>query len=229
MDLGLRRIIFPLLLGITGVAVLIYLGVWQMQRLQWKEGVLAEIDARISAAPQALGAAVSVAEDNYKPVIISGAPTGEEIHVLVSGTAAGTGYRVISKFVTTGGRPILVDQGLLALEDKNVGAQTAATQIVGNLIWPDDLNSSTPDPDLGANIWFARDVIAMAEALGTQPLMVVARTSTSPDSRLTPLPVNTANIKNDHLEYAITWFLLAAVWAAMTWFLIARTLRQKDA
>ena len=47
--------------------------------------------------------------------------------------------------------------------------------------------------------------------------------------RLTPLPVQTATIKNDHLEYAITWFSLAFVWAMMTMFLIFRTTRQKDA
>ena len=229
MDPDLRKIFFPLLLGLTGVAVLIYLGTWQLQRLQWKEDVLAQIDARLNAAPIALAGNVSVGEDNYKPVITSGKPTGEEVHVLVSGTAAGTGYRVISAFETVSGRRILVDLGLLALEDKNVGPQTGATQIVGNLIWPDDWNSSTPDPDLGKNICFARDVVPMAQALDTLPLMIVARTSTTPDTRLTPLPVNTINIKNDHLEYAITWYLLAAVWAAMTGFLIVRTLRKKDA
>ena len=225
----MRKIIFPLLLGISGVAVLIYLGAWQLQRLQWKEDILTDIDARLSAAPQSLSASVSVANDNYKPVIVSGTPTGEELHVLVSGTAAGTGYRVISAFDTVTGRRVLVDLGLLALEDKQKPPSQKATQIVGNLIWPDDLNASTPEPDLPKNIWFARDVIAMSKALDTQPLMVVARTSTTADPRLTALPVDTVNIKNDHREYAITWFLLAAVWAAMTWFLIHRTLRQKDA
>lgn len=225
----MRKIIFPLLLGITGVAVLVYLGVWQLQRLAWKEGILANIDARIAAAPVSLPNAVSVAQNNYDPVIVSGTPSGEELHVLVSGTAAGTGYRVISGFRTVDGRNILVDQGLLALEDKALPPQQKTTQIVGNLIWPDDWNSSTPDPDLAKNIWFARDVIEMAAALNTQPLMIVARTATQPDPRVTPLPVNTANIKNDHREYAITWFLLAAVWAVMTGFLIQRTLRNKDA
>jgi len=224
-----RKIIFPLLLGISGVVVLVYLGMWQVQRLAWKEGILAEIDARIAAPPVPLPASVSAARNNYDPVIVSGTPTGDELHVLVSGTAAGTGYRVISAFDLVDGRRILLDQGLLALEDKDVPPRVKAGQVTGNLIWPDDWNSSTPDPDLAKNIWFARDVIAMAQALDTMPLMVVSRSATSPDPRLTPLPVNTANIKNDHREYAITWFLLAAVWAMMTGFLIFRTLRNKDA
>ncbi len=47
------------------------------------------------------------------------------------------------------------------------------------------------------------------------------------DERLTPLAVDTRNIKNDHLEYAITWFLLAVVWFSMTGFYVVRSMRPK--
>ena len=100
--------------------------------------------------------------------------------------------------------------------------------ITGSLLWPDDQNSNTPAPDLEANIWFARNIETMSDALGTRPLMVVASRTTPPDPRLTALPVNTASIKNDHFEYAVTWFLLAIVWAVMSFYLILRVLRQKD-
>jgi surfeit locus 1 family protein len=63
----------------------------------------------------------------------------------------------------------------------------------------------------------------MAEALGTEPLMVALRTTTAPDPRVTIVPVNTAGIKNDHREYAITWFLLAFVWAVMTGYFLYRS------
>ncbi len=225
----LRQILFPFVLGIAGCAVLLYLGVWQLQRLEWKEDILSDLEARLAADPLPLPASPTSTADNYTSVQASGTPTGEELHVLVSGTAAGTGYRVISAFDTNDGRRILLDQGLLPLEQKDAPPATDRTDITGNLIWPDDRNSSTPDPDLDKNIWFARDVDAMATALATEPLMVVASTSSSPDPRTTLLPVDTSNIKNDHLEYAITWFLLALVWAVMSLFLIYRTTRQKDA
>lgn len=224
----LRKILFPLILGIAGCGVLIGLGMWQIERLAWKEDVLAGINARLAADPAPLSLDVNEAEHEYTRVTLSGVPTGEELHVLVSGTQAGTGYRVISKVVTDFG-PVLVDQGLLPLDAKDAPPPVAAMDMTGTLLWPDDQNSSTPDPDLGANIWFARNVASMAAALDTAPLMVVTTTTTPADPRLTPLPVSTVDIKNDHFEYAVTWFLLAFVWAIMTLFLILRTTRPKDA
>jgi len=224
----LRKIIFPLLLGLAGCGVLIWLGLWQVDRLAWKQEIIANINARIAADPQPFRTDVTEESDEYSSVTLSGAPTGEELHVLVSGTSAGTGYRVISRFETDDGLAILLDQGLLRLEDKDAAPMVAPMQVTGTLLWPDDQNSSTPDPDLDRNIWFARNVDTMAAALDTLPLMVVVSQATPADPRITALPVATADIANDHLSYAITWFLLAIVWAFMTLFLIRRTLRTKD-
>ncbi len=224
----LRKIIFPLILGITGCAILIGLGVWQLQRLEWKEGILDSIETRLAAEPAPLKVDVNELDDEYSRVMLGGTPTGRELHVLTSGTEAGTGYRVISEFAVTDGLTILLDQGLLPLDKKAEAPLIAPMKVVGTLLWPDDQNDSTPEPDLAENIWFARNVPAMSDQFGTHPLMVVVSEATPSDPRLTPLPINTANIPNDHLEYAITWFLLALVWAAMTCFLLLRVIRSKD-
>lgn len=224
----LRKILFPLILGVTGCAVLIGLGLWQVDRLAWKQEIIAEIDNRLAAAPVPLTRFVNEQSDEYSRVSVIGTPTGEELHVLVSGTEAGTGYRVISRFDTDLG-PILVDQGLLALDNKDAAPLRVQMRLVGTLLWPDDQNDSTPAPDLAANIWFARNVETMSAALDTQPLMIVASQTSPADPRLTPLPISTAGIKNDHFEYAVTWFLLAIVWAIMSLYLIFRITRQKDA
>ncbi|MDB4112067.1 SURF1 family protein [Yoonia sp.] len=224
----LRKILFPLVLGLAGCGVLISLGLWQVDRLAWKEDVLAGINSRLAAAPAELTPNVSEALDEYTRVTLVGTPTGEELHVLVSGTEAGTGYRVISKVETAFGA-ILVDQGLLAIDNKAAMPLIAEMQIDGTLIWPDDQNAQTPDADLAANIWFARNVDTMSAALDTLPLMVVTTSTTPADPRLVALPVNTTTVKNDHFEYAVTWFLLALVWAIMSIYLILRTTRPKDA
>ncbi len=222
----MRNIIFPLLLGIAGCAVLISLGTWQVQRLAWKEGILAEINARLAMEPAPLSFDMTEEDDEYRRVALQGTPTGEELHVLTSGTAAGTGYRVISKVTLNTGEYILLDQGLLPLDAKDAPPQTDPIQVTGTILWPDDKHGSTPEPDLPKNIWFARNVPDMAAHLDTQPFMVIASEVTPPDPRLIPLPVRTANIKNDHLEYAITWFLLAAVWAIMSLYLMIRTRKE---
>lgn len=227
-DLHLRRILFPLFLGLSGLIVLCWLGFWQLDRLAWKQDILADINARLTAAPVALPATPDAARDAYLPVTLDGTVVGPELHVLVSGTAAGTGYLVIRAFETTDDRRILVDAGLLSLEDKATVPTAQTGTLTGNLIWPDDVNGATPEPDVEKNIWFGRDVVSMSDALQTEPLMVVARDLTSADPRLTVLPVDTIGIKNDHLSYAVTWFGLAFVWALMTLFLISRTLRTKD-
>ena len=223
-----KRLIFPLFLGIAGCAILLGLGKWQIDRLAWKEEILAGINARLSAAPVPLELDVTEEAHEYSAVTLRGTSTGDEIHVLDSGTAAGTGYRVIAPIAREDGTTVLVDLGLLPLDQKDAPPAIRDMQITGNLLWPDDKTKSTPEPDLGKNIWFARDLPNMARALQTEPILVVASQTEPADPRLTPLPVNTANIKNDHLEYAITWFLLAAVWAIMSLYLIYRTTRAKD-
>lgn len=224
----MRRILFPLILGLSGVIILLWLGLWQMDRLAWKQNVLADINTRLTAAPAPLPATPTEAADEYMAITLTGQTVGPELHVLTSGTAAGTGYRVIRAFETTQGRRILVDAGLLPLEDKTAPPAAQTGRLTGTLIWPDDVNSATPAPDLAKNIWFGRDVVTMSDALNTEPLMVVARSLTPADPRTTLLPVDTAGIKNDHLSYALTWFGLAIVWAIMSLFLISRTLRTKD-
>ncbi|EEX08153.1 surf1 family protein [Ruegeria lacuscaerulensis ITI-1157] len=215
----MRRILFLLIFGLAGLAVLVSLGTWQVQRLAWKEGILADIEARIAADPVPLPEAVDPEADRYLPVEVSGEMLPGEIHVLVSVKQVGPGYRIIAPF-RTGDRTILVDRGFVPTTVKQAERQIGPMQVVGNLHWPDEIDGYTPDPDPAGNIWFARDVPALADALGAEPILLVARSQTDP--AITPLPVDTAGIPNDHLQYAVTWFGLALVWAAMTGYFLWR-------
>lgn len=224
----LRRMILPLVFGIGGTVVLAGLGVWQLERLAWKEGVLSEIETRISADPVPLPAAPDPVRDRYLPVAVSGVFDGEELRVLASSRDTGAAYRMISAFDTQDGRRVMVDRGLLPVETgENPLAGQGAT-VTGNLHWPDEVDSYTPAPDLDGNIWFARDVPAMATALGAEPVLIVARTIDGPDLAARPLPVDTGHIPNNHLGYAVQWFGLAAVWVGMTLFLLWRIRRRTD-
>ncbi|MEL6959220.1 MAG: SURF1 family protein [Pseudomonadota bacterium] len=220
----MRRLLFPIIIGLGGIAILLSLAVWQLNRLDWKEGVLADIEAKLAEPAIPLPADPDPETDNYRTVIFEGRPMGSEIRFLNSGTAAGTGHQIITRFETTDGRFILVDLGLQPLNDE--AAQSAprlmdTVTIEGNLLWPDDGNY---EPANG-NEFFGRRVQTMAVFLGTEPIYVVLSRASEYDPRTTPLPVDTRNIKNDHLEYAITWILLAVVWGAMTLFYVVRGMR----
>ena len=218
-----RAFIFPIILGVVGAAILCALGVWQLQRLEWKEGILQEMEARLAADIVEIPANPTYETDNYRKVEVSGNLSGDELHVLTSRQPTGPGFRVIRKLETLDGRDILVDLGYVPETEKKARRQDGAIIVLGNLIWPDEKDWFTPLPNPDKNIWFAREVERMADALGTLPIMVAAR-ETVPETEMIPMPV-TLNIKNDHLEYAITWFGLMAVWILMTLYLLLRIKR----
>lgn len=216
------RVLVPLIFGVLGAAVLIWLGVWQLQRLAWKEGVLAQIETRVTADPVAVPLTVTEA-DRWLPVAADGQIGADALRVLVSRKTFGAGYRVISAFETADGRRILLDRGFVALE--TAIPPGGAGRITGNVHLPDDRTSSTPANDEAKNIWFARDITRMAEVLDTEPVLIVARAVDPAEPGITPLPVDTATIPNDHFGYAMQWFGLAVVWTAMTGYLLWRNRR----
>jgi surfeit locus 1 family protein len=219
-----RRMIAPLVFGIAGVAILVALGVWQLQRLEWKTGLLARIEARLAADPVEVPAAPSAGWDQYLQVRASGTIEPGELHVYTSAPGRGVGYRVIVPLALADGRRILLDRGFVPIGEKDAARRRGAIRVEGTLAWPQETDSFTSPPDRAKNIWFARDVPLMAAALGTEPVMLVAAASDDPEAPL-PLPV-TANLRNDHLGYAITWFALAIVWSVMTGYLLYRIKRR---
>lgn len=225
----MRRLFWPLFFGILGTVVLVSLGTWQLQRLTWKEGVIAEINARIASDPVALPDPIDVERDKYLPVAASGTITEDEIHQLASTRDAGAVYRLVSAFETDGGRRIMIDRGWIKTEDKDAARPAHDVDVVGNLHWPDERDSFTPANDVEGNIWFARDVDQMAEVLNTEPVLLIVREDSDKGTIATPLPVDTAALPNNHLEYVLTWYGLAIVWVAMTLYYLRRMRKTKKA
>ena len=213
-----RRI--PLLIfGLVGTAILMSLGFWQLQRMTWKAGVLAEIDARLAEPPVALPISPDPVADKYLQVKVTGRVGEGELHVLTFGDG-GPGFRVIAPMVLEDGRRILADRGYLPETEKDIARAGGDVTAVGSLVWPQETDKYVPDPNLEKNIWFARDVILMAEALETDQVMLAISRSTNNDG-ITPQRVS-VNISNRHLEYVMTWFSLAAIWIGMTGYALWR-------
>ena len=209
--------------GVIGVAILLWLGSWQLARLEWKEGLIAELEARLGADPVPLPQDPTEAQDEYLHVAVAGEIGEEELHVLTSQRGAGPGFRVISAMALDDGRRILLDRGFAPEVDKDAPRGGGPAEVTGALLWPDETDDFTPDPDQARAIWFSREGGAMSAALGTDTLMVVADAAAGDGLRAAP---GSVNLPNDHLQYAVTWFSLAAIWAGMSIVLLVRVLRR---
>lgn len=218
----MRRVIFLLIISGAGLAILIGLGTWQLQRKAWKEDLLQRIEANIAAAPAALPQVPAKERDRYRAVTVEGEIEGNALHVFWVTKDAETGYRIIAPFVTTDGRRVLLDRGFIPAAEKATSLTIGQATVTGNLLWPDEGDWTTPAPEVDTNILYARDVAYMAERLNTEPVLIVAR-SARPEAAVTPQAVTTAGIPNNHLQYAITWFSLAFIWAAMTIYFLRRS------
>ncbi len=223
-------------IGALGTAVLIGLCVWQVQRLAWKEGLIATLEARLAAPPAPLPAAFDPETQEFSRVAVTGrfdgAPGAEgfvDAPLLTTRRPFGAGYRVIQPFETTDGRRVMIDRGFVPLEEKNeAGGATRPTpapegvlEITGALRWPDE-GDDGPDHGATDNVWVNRDLAEMAPLFGAEPVLIVAETSTAIGKWPAPQPIEAVNVRNNHMEYAITWAALALVWAVMTGYLAFR-------
>lgn len=222
------RFIVPLVVGLVGVAILASLGTWQLRRLAWKDAILADIETRIAADPVSIPDVPDPERDRFLSVATRGEITDQEVHVLVSTKDVGAAFRIIALFQTEDGRRLLLDRGIVPDEAKDAPRPPVTATIRGNLHWPDETDAFTPDADRDSNLWYARDVDALSAELAAEPFLVVMRSTSEAAPPVTPLPVSTSGIPNDHLQYAITWFGLALVWTAMTLYWIARRARGED-
>ena len=216
----MRRYVFPVLMGVVGVAVLMSLGFWQLRRMEEKQVYLDQIEARIGNAPIALPAVPEEGPHKFQAVFADGRFTGEFLEVLAGQKRESPGVLVIEAFALPDGRRIMVHRGFVEEEARRDPRSVTDARVEGNLHWPQDSNAYTPPPDEKTGLWFARDVPAMAARLKTEPTLIIARQPTG--DGIAPMPVTTSGIPNDHWGYAIQWFLLAASWAGMTVFLLWR-------
>ena len=223
----------PAIVAAIAFAALVGLGVWQMQRLTWKEGVIARIDARIhqppaSPPPMAEWTALAPDDYDYRHIRATGHYLPGEALIFRSSAplrddhAAGPGYQVLAPFALASGGVLLVNRGFAPLAWKDQPALRTAPpageiEIAGLMRPPEDRNLFTPADEPAKGLWYTRDPAGMAAALGlgnaapfTLDAEPVAGASGWPHAGATEL-----NIPNNHLSYALTWFGLAATLAGV--------------
>jgi surfeit locus 1 family protein len=218
-----RGLILLTVLSTAALAVLIGLGLWQLQRLQWKEGLIAQIEARVKAEPVSLKEAVaqaSAGEDvSYLRVRVEGRFDNAKERYLFAVSDGTPGWHVITPLETPDGEVVLVDRGFVpdALKDpaaRSQGELNDAVTVTALARPPETQGLFVPDNEIEQNRWFWRDLKAMTgsmcgdDAKDVVPIFLEAERSDVPggwprggETRL--------DLPNNHLQYAITWFLLA--------------------
>ena len=214
---------FPYFFGILGVLILAGLGIWQVQRLAWKNNLIREISESLGTPPISLVPNEINIGSQYLSVSANGKFLEKELHVLHSLKPYGPGFKVIKPFKLSSNEIILVDLGFV--EEKNKAKERIFTYetIKGNIFFPNETDFFTPDPNLDRNIWFARNLDSMANYLGTMPILLVLSNSVDRGVITTPLR---ANLVNNHLQYAVTWFSMALTWVFMSFYLIIRVTKR---
>lgn len=229
------------------IAVFIGLGVWQLQRRVEKHTLIAALTERLAAEPVPLPPAsvwssLAAQRDEFRRVHFRASfGAGHDAMVYSSGSAirddiSGPGTWAFIPARLESGETVVVNAGFVqntmqdrAQQDRAVEhlATGAATDLVGYIRFPESAGLLTPAADVEKRLWFARDHLAMARALGWNhdgttiaPFYVDLEQPVPPGGIPKPGPLD-VHLKDDHLQYAITWFALAgaimvafAVWFA---------------
>ncbi len=229
---------FPWLLSLGALillAILVSLGVWQSQRLVWKEGLIRAADSAAEAEVLPLAKALQLDNPEFRQVLLTCPGLAKAPFVELQSILDGqSGTRLVSACHEVSGRIILVDRGFIPAEVSERPAvdpdDTMPSVIHGVLRQVPAPSPLTPPPSNGR--FYARDTEAMAMALKVEgrveSLSVYALSAVSPDFPALVPGAPPVAFSNNHLGYALTWFGLAIALIVFYGVLLRRRLNAKD-
>ncbi|OAP39877.1 hypothetical protein AU381_10025 [Sinorhizobium glycinis] len=214
-------------IGLLLVAGLLALGTWQIKRLSWKLDLIARVEERVGAAPvpppsRIDWANVGAARDEYRRVQARGRFLHDRETLIHAATELGAGYWVMTPLALDDGTTVLVNRGFVPTErrapaTRSQGRISSETEVTGLMRMDEPKGSLLRSNKPQEERWYSRDVGAIAAARGLSnvaPFFIDADATPNPGG----LPVGGLTrvvFSNNHLVYAITWYCLAAMTAAM--------------
>lgn len=216
-------------------AVLVGLGTWQLHRLQWKEGVIAYREAQLAAEPVAIG---EHARDGADIAFRRARATGRFLHarefLIVNRVRKGrAGFDVVTPLRLGDGGYILVNRGWVPLDradpaTRRKGRIAGEATVTGVLRRPGKSSRWVPDNDPAKGVWYyvePGEMGAAAALAGMREVFLVADATSNPGGFPAGRGIG-VDIPNRHLEYALTWYGLALVLAAI--YLLFHWRREED-
>lgn len=201
------------------------LGAWQVQRLHWKRELIARVDARIHAAPVPAPAKpdwpnISTSRDEYRRVAVAGRYLRNRDTRVQAVTERGPGWWLLTPLRGDGGEMVLVNRGFVPNDWSGATLPPAGpVRIVGLLRVSEPHGGFLRHNDPARNRWYSRDVAAIAQARGlgeTAPFFIDAGRDAS-GAEWPAGGMTVVHFRNQHLQYALTWFALAALVACAGW------------
>lgn len=222
--MSFRPRFWPTLIAVPAVLAMLALGTWQVQRLHWKEALIAERQARSAAPAVALpGPGEDPAGLEFRRTAATGRFLHDrEMYLAARSLNGNPGYHLVTPFALTDGRVILVDRGWVPVDRKEPASRRAGQlegelRMEGLIRLPGRQSWVVPDNEPERNVWFWIDLPAMAAHAGVEAetrYFVEAGPAEVPGGF--PIGGQTRiNLRNDHLQYAITWYALAAALLAI--------------
>jgi surfeit locus 1 family protein len=232
-----RSIVLPTIAAGVGIAVLLGLGSWQVERLHWKTALIAERRAAVVAPPVALRDDVGpIAPLAFHRVSVEGIfDHGHELYVLATAQDGAAGFHVVTPLRRPGGSIVLIDRGFVPSSRRD-GTTRAAGELQGHVTVTGVLRPAAgksswfvPDNRPRTNEWFYVDLPAMAAAIGAgtvAPYYIEADATPNPGGY--PIGGQTViDLPNNHLQYALTWYALAGG-LAVIYILFVRQRRAEE-
>ncbi|WP_188915628.1 SURF1 family protein [Salinarimonas ramus] len=226
-----RALIMAGIATLVSLAILVGLGTWQLQRLAWKEGLIAQIEARAygepgEILPESAWGTFSRDDQEYRRVVVSGEYLLDEeiaVHGLLPGETRGQplqGYYLLTPLRLETGAIVVVNRGFVPTPLLEEAAEPEGAVTVEGLVRASEEQPPfVPDNDPAAGQWFTRDLDAIAQARGLErvaPFYVDAvRDEAAPADAWPRGGATVLEPPNNHLQYAFTWFGLAAVLAVV--------------
>ncbi len=209
-------------LALPMLIVLIALGTWQVQRLEWKNDLIETRTARVGVAPveitEALASADDMADIEYRPVTVSGALRNDRAMILLNRVHDGGvgGHLIAPLELANGLGTVMVDRGWMPLPDLRAFTAAAGEPVTldGFVRLYAEPGFFVPENEPGANNWFYMDeagMLATANLSGPVGFYIQAGPNATPPGVYPLGSVPDVNLRNSHLEYAVTWYALAAV------------------
>jgi surfeit locus 1 family protein len=219
--MGFRPRFWPTLVALVMMAMVIGLGTWQLQRRVWKTELLATIAARMNGPAVALPADIANPPDwTFRGVHVAGHFAADEALWLYGRTYDGkAGIHLLVPLIRAQGDAILVDRGFVPFDHASELAAFAPAdgdlEIDGVVRLPEAGGLFVPSNQPDRNIWYTVDMPAMAKtvAMPLAPVYIAAKPTGAAGWPAATGGTEGTGIRNEHLNYAIFWYSMAAVLA----------------